>query len=414
MKWPRGKGLGGSSRINAMIWFPPTDHDFQMIDDLTGNRLGLSGLKQRFQVLTQRIGPESPRWTSAVCQRFLDVAQRAATQADPGPHHPMLYRRFNRSGKRWTSAQLLDAQPLGDGRIDLVRGQVDRVVLTGDQATGVRLVDGEVIHARQRVILSAGSIATPTILMRSGIGDAEHLRAHGIDSIIDLPGVGRGLQDHLIMPMIFSTAPEHQFACVDTPRDLAQWQAVGGGPIACNIAECGGLFYDETIQLHVTPTHYLLFPHPKTPPAMTIGINVTRPLSQGRLRLQSSDPRAMPMIDPPYLTNPSDTETLLRGMRLARQIADEMSLAGHEILPGAKRVDDESLIKSISRYSQTLYHPVGTCGGGNRELAVCDDRLFVRNVSGLQIVDASVFPAIPTGNPSTLVLLLAMLTDDTW
>ncbi|MFG0261709.1 MAG: GMC family oxidoreductase, partial [Novipirellula sp. JB048] len=288
------------------------------------------------------------------------------------------------------------------------RRTVDRILFRNERAIGVQLVDGLQLFASKQVILCAGSIATPAILMRSGIGPRDRLRDAGGQAWLDAPGVGQNLQDHLVMPVIFATAASSRFDLNVTPGELARFDYLGRGPLSSNIAEAGGLFNHDEIQIHVTPTHYLRFPHPEAASAMTIAVNATKPRSRGEVTigsLQASDP---PQIDPNYLADPRDLETTLAGVELARSIARESPLRdwlGAELLPGSKRASDRAIGKAIARYAQTLYHPVGTCGLGE----VVDANLAVIGTERLSVVDASVFPELTRGNPNAMVLTLAAL-----
>ncbi len=383
LRWPRGRGPGGSSRINAMIWFPPTDNDLETIAASAGAEI--AAVQSAYKKVESIVQPESAKWQSAAARQFQLAAE------DHG--EPISFQRVNRNGHRWTPAELLNHE-----NINVIRATVDRVLFSGDQATGVRLADGEEIHAADQVYLCAGAIATPMILMRSGIGPRATLFACGIDVRIDEPSVGGNLQDHLIMPVIFGVQPEHAFDPTPSEEDVRLWEKHGGGPIASNIAEAGGLFDDRQLQIHVTPTHYLLHPNPKAPPALTIGVNVTQPKSRGRLEITSADPNAPPRIQPNYLASQCDLEKMIEGVRLARQIAANSHLekmVTSELLPGTKRDSDESIAKSIRRFSQTLYHPVGTAAD------------IKTGIDNLHIVDASALKQITVGNPNAAVMTLA-------
>jgi choline dehydrogenase len=267
------------------------------------------------------------------------------------------------------------------------------------------------LHASRGVILCAGAIATPTILVRSGVGPREEFARHQIDRRVEHPAVGQGLQDHLIMPVIFQTRSAQPFASRPSVRDLARWQVLGGGPIASNLAESGGLFHQDSIQVHLTPTHYLSYPK-DVAPVMTVGVNVTRPKSRGSIRLASARYDDPPVIDAGYLSHESDLTGTIQGVRLARSLAAHTDLSDWvtaEILPGPRRTSDASIAKSIARYAQTLYHPVGTCRLGNARDAVVDAGFAVHRTRQLWVVDASVLPTLTLGNPNATVLALASM-----
>ncbi len=395
LHWPRGRGLGGSSRINAMIWFPPTAGDFQAIARVS--HWTTAQLRRACADVQSIIQPESARWLSQSSQRFLAAAAGL-------PHgKPISYQRVNRNGRRFNPAELLAAHS-----VEVVRASVNRILFDGDRASGVQLASGETIPAAGKIVLSAGAIGTPAILMRSGIGPRDLLQRCNIDVRYELPQVGENLQDHLVMPVIFAIDRAHRFPSQATMRELTEWQIVGGGPLSSNIAECGGLFAEDRIQLHVTPTHYLLHPSPTAMAAMTIAVNATRPRLRGRLAIASANPNASIRIEPNYLADETDLQTTIEGVRLARQLADREPLqpwTRAELLPGEKRQSEESLARSIRRYAQTLYHPVGTCAIGT----VVDEQLMVYGTENLQVVDASVFPTLTIANPNAMVMTIAQV-----
>lgn len=388
LRWPRGRGLGGSSRINAMIWFPPTESDFQNLAKSSGTTLAAA--KRAFQLAESLVAPEIPKWSSHAATAFFVAAADLAGKE-------MMYRRMNRDGRRWNPVELLAGELLAGDDNRVVRASVDRLVFDGDCATGVVTASGETIRSG-RVVLCAGTMATPAILMRSGIGPRDVLSDCGIDVRHEAPEVGSDLQDHLIMPVIFGVKPEHEFKTSPSQADIEIWQTVGGGPIASNIAEAGGLFLNGTIQAHVTPTHYLTFPQPGSAPAMTIGVNVTQPESHGRLRIVSADPNAPPQTQPAYLDREYDLHQTIKGVRWAREFATTTSLSEMitgELLPSKKRESDEAIAKSITRFAQTLYHPVGTASG-------------VALPENIWIADASALSRITVGNPTASVMTLAL------
>ena len=381
LNWPRGRGLGGSGRINSMIWFPPTHQDFKNLADATGSTV--DEVRNSFSQVQRLVAPEEPKWISDASQNFI----RAAKRFGGGK----AYQRVNRIGKRWHPAAFVDHD-----NIQVVRAIVDRIVFDDDRPSAVITTKGERIQSERGIILCAGAIGTPTILMRSGIGPADVLSQFGIDTVQDVPAVGENLQDHLVMPVIFSVDECSRFVETPSRDDVSTWESTGGGPVASNIAESGGLFDEDNLQIHVTPTHYLKFPQPNAPAAMTIGVNVTQPISRGRLRIQSRDPASPPKIDPGYFLDKSDLAATICGVELAREIANTEPLNGFvakELTPGSKRQDDEQIAKSIARFAQTLYHPTGTANGVD--------------IGGIVIADASAIPQITVGNPNAAVMTLA-------
>ncbi len=407
MTWPRGRGLGGSSRINAMIWFPPTLADRTRLREASGGRWSITELESAYQSLESIVCSESPRWLSEPSRQFVEAVRDfpAAT--------PMVYRRLNRRGRRWLPSELL---PTGKDRVEILRGVVDRLIWDGDNAAGVH-VQGEQgsfeLPASHGVILAAGTIATPLILMRSGVGDRDELARHKIELRVERPAVGKRLRDHLIMPVVYEReASCKPFLARSTMRDLTRWDVMGTGPIASNLAECGGLFEDRSLQLHVTPTHYLTYPMQDAVASMTIGVNLTQPESTGRVRLTSKRPCDEGLIEAGYLERESDLEETIRGVRLCREIAQRPPLCDsirRESLPGTKRSGNDEIARAITRYAQTLYHPVGSCRMGEDADSVIDHDFAVRGGKRLWIVDASILPNLTLGNPNATVMTLAWM-----
>ncbi|NND99064.1 MAG: GMC family oxidoreductase [Pirellulaceae bacterium] len=389
--WPRGRGLGGSSRINAMIWFPPTSAD---LDNIAASiDLPAAAVTESFAAIESLVQVERPRWTSGATDAFLAAVNHCDNPFDGGiDADATVYRRSNRNGRRWTPEALLD------DRVEILRAAVDCVLFQGDRAVGVRTAQGDAIRCHQRVVLCAGAIATPTILIRSGIGPSDDLKRCNIDVRQDSPAVGANLQDHLIMPVVFGVSDQDRFHSEPSDDHIGQWESQGGGPIASNLAEAGGLFDQQRIQIHVTPTHYLTYPRADAPAAMTIGVNVTQPHSRGRIVITSSDPYARPRIEPNYLASGNDLQKTIDAVRMARKLAERQPLASFvtgELVPGTRRESDESIAKSIARYAQTLYHCAGTVSG------------VILPAENLHVVDASVLHRITYGNPNATVMTLA-------
>ncbi len=411
MEWPRGRGLGGSSRINAMIWHQPTDTDAQMLARASENAIDQAALRAAVSEIEALVQPETPLWLSPSGEAFMSAV---ASRSDESRDRPTIYRRFNRNGQRWTAANLLSLTAPGSssapGSLEVVRGLADQVIWKGDRAVGVRMLsDGVATELRcdGGVVLCAGTLATPSILVRSGIGPRATLKTLSIPRRVVCDAVGRNLQDHLVMPVIY----ESTSAFTDSPstRDVCRWQVCGSGPLASNLAEWGGIYGDGRWQLHVTPTHYLKFPHSNADSAMTVAVNATRPQSRGSVCCMSPDPTVQPLIDPNYLSESSDLDDLVEGVKFVRQLANDCGLA-KEILPGKKRNDRASLAKSIRRYSQTLYHPVGTCAFGGEEESPVQPDFRVRGCDGLWVADASVLPVITQGNPSVTLMALGWIS----
>ncbi|TWU60333.1 Alcohol dehydrogenase [acceptor] [Rubripirellula tenax] len=398
--WPRGRGIGGSTRINAMIWFPPTATDFANWETACGGQRSIDQWRAAASDVESLVQPETPRFLSDASQQFMAATSGFANA------EPMIYRRINRNGRRTDFSALLD----GAG---VVRGTADRVLWHGERAVGVNLVQGDrsrELRSRCGVVLCAGAIGTPSILMRSGIGPAEDLSRHDIIVRVDRPNVGRRLQDHLVMPVIFETKSKNIFRLDPAVRDVAKWMVTGAGSVSSNIAECGGLFDGGRFQVHVTPTNYLTFPKLSDTAMMTIAINLTRPRSSGTVTLSSPHACSLPVIQGGYGRDDRDIEELVEGVEMVRSIARGSGLGEwveRELIPGQRREGEQAIRKAISRYAQTLYHPTGSCQFGNQIDSPVDVDFKVRGFDGLWAVDASVLPSVTTGNPTASVMTMA-------
>ncbi len=428
LAWPRGRGLGGSSLINAMIWCPPTAVDWERLPALAGPAWSVPSLQADLQAAESRLQPETPRWLSQPAQRFLATApadDRALTEG------PTVYQRVNRRGRRRTAGDLLTASADASsaaqrrGRLATDSGTVASILWKGPRAVGVRLQGGpgkagRTLTARQGVVLAAGTLQSPAILMRSGIGPPAHLAELGIRCRAAAEDVGRQLADHLIMPVIRAIPAAARFPAEWGVGDLARWGYAGQGPLSCNLAEAGGFFpvthgsegsaAAARIQLHVTPTDYLRHPRETAAAAMTIGVTDTAPRSRGTVRLSDRDAAAPLRIDPAYLQDPRDLAVLVAGIAQARRRFAMPPLdryCGEELLPGSRRQSETSLRRAVARYAQTLYHPVGTCRLGTDRQSVVDPDFRVRETERLWICDASILPTLPEANPLSWVCLLA-------
>jgi choline dehydrogenase-like flavoprotein len=361
--------------------------------------------------VTTWVEPESPHWISDTTKCFISAAHSLGLDAHA-------YRRMTRSGRRRTAHDLLSESEAAS-LITMQHGEAQRIELTSGHARAVHVrCEGEanarIIHASHGVIVCSGTIGSAELLMRSGIGPASMLDACGIEPIVASEQVGKNLADHLIMPIIFATEPRHRFPSSITMHDMTRFAVSGTGPLSCNLAEAGGLqclASGEWFQWHVTPTHYLLHPYERAPAAMTLGVNVCNPKSRGTITLRR-DSAAVPRIeiDPAYHTIASDLENLQHAIEATRAVVEGTtlrSLVREELIPGTKREGMSHLDRAIARFSQTLYHPTGTCRMGSDDQSVVDASLAVRGVDDLYVIDASVLPTIPTVNPNATVMMIA-------
>jgi choline dehydrogenase len=418
LRFPRGRGLGGSTRINASIWLPPEREDLDDLVRASGNRWRPESLAAAVAAVEAKVDPELPRWVSPWTGRFIEAAGQLGLGAD-------LYPRHNRHGVRRTAADLFLQQPSPSDPFPAVNSMIQCTVdalefvqdpVAGLRCCGVRIRRHDSSHqvrARRGVVLSAGTIGSPTLLQRSGIGPRDMLRRCGIPCVLDQPDVGRGISDHLVVPLVHRTSDRELFPTHWSPRQLARWRAVGRGPVTSNLAEAG-LFHgsgEERIQMFVTPTDYLRHPTASRHAAMSIGVVLSHPSSRGSVQIEpcaaaSKGKEMAVQIDPGYLTHPSDATKFVAAISLARSIVDQISgsrLSVTETVPGRGRGSQTELMRSIERFSQTLYHPCGGCVLGR----VVDDTLAVRGIDRLWVMDASILPRVPAANPTPLVMALA-------
>ena len=339
-----------------------------------------------------------------------------ATQEGAG-----LYQVTCRKGRRWSTADAYLRPALDRPNLTLrTDAQATGLVLEGGRARGVRYLIGgsrRTARAENEVVLSGGAINSPQLLLLSGIGPAEHLREHGIDVAVGLPGVGENLHDHPAAPVIWSTRGTSDLIDASTPLGLMRWQLTKRGPLASNIGEGGGFMSTvdgldaPNMQFHVAPTlFYDNGLREPTVPGFTSAATLVDVASRGRLRLRSAHPLWRPELDPGYYSEPADLEATIAGLRALIDIGRSGPLARYldkPFLPGDMDRDTDALAEHVRAWTQTLYHPVGTCAMGTGEHAVVDPELRVRGVDGLRVVDASVMPVVPRGNTNAPTIMLA-------
>jgi len=433
--WPRGKTLGGSGAINALIYIQAAASDFDrwaesgcigwdwqsveknLLTTLTSHALcPVSGLQ-----LSEITEPHA--WSHA----FIDACaayglQRKKHWLQAERDACGYYSLTQHNGRRQHTGQQL-AETLPNTKIDVFRGvTVQDLKVIHDRVEKVRIVDNSnrvtELRVSGEVILCAGTIGSPSILLRSGVGPASLLRGLGINVTHDLPGVGENLQDHLMYPLIYRTHASDglpaRFSVADRQRFRHQEPGSAHGPLASNIAEAGATFGQCTspdFQIHFTPTHYLKYPSRNAPMnCFSLAVTDLHPRSRGRLQLVSTDPNDAPRIDPGYLQHAEDGSRLLSGIETCREIANQSSLStlvADEIMPGRKRSDASAILRSVQMFAQSIYHPVGTCRMGMDSQAVVDSELRVHGFRNLHVADASVLPDLPSANTQAVTLLVA-------
>lgn len=417
--WPRGRMLGGSSSMNAMVFIRGNRRDFDRWRDAGNEGWGWADVLpyfDRIQVSVSELQDVNP-----LSLAFIQAATEAGysrTENFNGVEQDGfgLYRVTQKDGRRHSAAGAYLKPALRRSNIKLVtNAQVTQVRFRNKRATGVAYLRNGVVsqvEAAKEVILCGGAVNSPQLLMLSGVGAANHLRDLGIQMVADLPGVGENLQDHLAVPVCYQCTEPISLKNAKTFGSLLKYTFLKNGPLASNVAEAGGFvrtrphLASPDLQFHFAPLYYVehgfrsIDGH-----AFTIGPTMLRPRSRGSIRLLSTDPRDHPAINPSYLADDADFEVLFDGVKLARRLAASKAFdpfRGAELCPGNLSIEDH-----IRELAETLYHPVGTCKMGNDEMAVVDSRLRVRGTEGLRVVDASVMPDIVSGNPNAATLMLA-------
>ncbi|GAB3485606.1 GMC family oxidoreductase [Amycolatopsis cihanbeyliensis] len=438
--WPRGKLLGGSSSINAMIYIRGNRADYDEWRDSHGaegwgwddvlpyfvraegnTRLGgpLHGsagpLRVEDRVFTHEL---SRAWVDSAVSWGLKRTEDFNGESQEGAG---LYQVTCRKGQRWSAADAYLRPAMGRPNLTVrTRAQATRVVLDGGRATGVSYLEGGVertAYAESEVLLCGGAINSPQLLLLSGVGPAEHLREHDIEVAVQLPGVGQNLHDHPAAPIIWSTRDTSDVVDSATPAGMLRWQLTKRGPLASNIGEAGAFLSTvgaqgaPDMQFHVAPTlFYDNGLREPTVPGFTSAATLVRVHSRGRLRLRSAHPLWRPELDPAYYADPTDLDAVLSGLRTLIEIGRGGPLARHldkPFLPNRLDLDEDALAEHVRANTQTLYHPVGTCAMGTGEQAVVDPALRVRGVDRLRVVDASVMPVVPRGNTNAPTIMVA-------
>jgi choline dehydrogenase-like flavoprotein len=436
---PRGKALGGSSAMNAMLYVRgrPLDYDLWEAEGCPGwgwkdvrpyflrsenNERGASehhATGGPLNVADER----SPRQLTA---RFLAAAEAAGVPRVPDYNGPEQdgaspVQVTQRNGRRFSAADAYLRPNMKRDNLEVITGaQVLRAELEGRRATGVRYRDRrgreQLAHANREVILAAGAIGSPQLLMLSGIGPADHLREIGVTAVHDLPGVGENLQDHPYVVCIWESKVGGSLYGADKPKPLLEWLMRRSGPLTSSVAEAFAFVRSRPglpapdLQFHFAPAYFNdngfdeFDGH-----AFTLGPVLVTPKSRGSLKLRSADPGAKPRIITNSLSEPEDVQALVTGMRKAREMAAAGPLgeaAGREIFPGEGVDSDDDLAADLRRRVELIYHPVGTCKMGSGDDAVVDAELRVRGIEGLRVADASIMPVIPGGNTNAPAIMV--------
>ena len=449
--WPRGKVLGGSSTINGMVYVRGNRHDYDR-----WAQMGLAGWSydevlpafRRSEGHVERDGAYHGRGGElTVCRArstnpLFDVFVEAGRQAghpvndDFNGSEQQGFGRYDftiRRGKR-CSTSLAFLRPIRHRRnLAIVTDSlVRRVVVEGGRAIGVEVADGDrarTVRAERDVILCAGSVNSPQLLMLSGIGPGDELKRHGIPVVHEVPGVGRNLQDHVDCVLAYAcTKPVtlyRELRADRVIRSVAEGMLFGRGVATTFPYEAGAFLKTRPdllapdVQVHFMPAlenaAKLHFSKPFRKPSLeethgfSMRVGPVNPESRGWIGLRSADPAHAPLIQPNYLQDGADCRTTIAGIRMARDVVAQPAFAayrGRELAPGDAVQSDAELTAWLRANAMTTFHPVGTCRMGNDKMAVVDGRLAVRGITGLRVADASVMPIIISGNTNAPAIMI--------
>ena len=439
--WPHGRTLGGSSSINGLVYIRGNRIDYDAWRDDHGcEGWGYDDLLPYFKLAEDHEDGESAYHGAGGPLRVERAPYRQALSAawlESALEHGLppnddfngaeqegagAFQLTQRRGRRCSTADGYLRPALARANLTVRTGvRVERVVVEDGSAVGVS-AGGRELRARREVIVCAGAVNTPQLLMLSGIGPADHLRELGIEAIVDAPGVGQGLQDHPLAMVELSTPATRNLWEEATPGNMALWQREGRGPFASTGAET--IAFTRTREdLPGPDVQHGPLPGPAPDPGLampdrrgvTLLVMAVDVASRGSVTLRSADPRAKPRIDPAYLAEEADLDVLVRGVALARAIAATGPLAriaDGERTPGAQVSDDASLREWLRASVATTFHAACSCAMGGDGDAPLDPQLRVRGVRGLRVVDASVMPALPRGNTNAPVIAVAERATD--
>jgi choline dehydrogenase len=443
---PRGKSLGGSSSMNAMVYMRGRPIDFDAWRDAGCEGWGWEDVLPYFKRAENNSrGPSSLHGTGGplevtdqvlpnpISERVVEAAEaigipRNADFNSPEQDGVGLNQVTQKRGRRWSAA---------DAYLRPARRRRNLTIATKSQALGLEIRDGRAVGVRYRdrrggeriagtrreVLLAAGSIGSPWLLLLSGIGPPDHLHEVGIEPRVELAGVGENLQDHPYVVCVWESRLAGTLLDAEKPRELLSFLLRRTGLLTSNVAE-GSLFTRTRpglpaadLQFHFGPVFFVdhgFSTHDEH--AFSLVPILITPRSRGHVRLKDGDPLARPAILGNHLTEHEDISTLVSGVKLARRIAAAGPMAevsGKELFPGPDVSDDDEAIEADIRHRVELtYHPVGTCQMGTGDDAVVDPRLRVRGVEGLRVVDASVMPLITGGNTHASTVMIAERASD--
>jgi len=449
--WPRGKVLGGSSSINAMVYIRGQHADFDDWEAMGNPGWGWSDVLPYFRKSEcNDAGEDEFRGGSGplhvatmkrdlhpLCENYLQACEQAGFFRNPdfnGKDQEGVgyYQNTARDGFRMSTARAFLARARKRRNVHVeTNALATRILLDGPKATGVeyqKAAEKRQVMARREVIISTGAVNSPQLLMLSGIGSPESLAKHGIDTVIARPGVGRNLQDHLGHDYLYRSKVPTLNSQLRPLWGKAlyglQYVLTRRGPLSLGVNQAGGFVKSSpdrprpNMQLYFSPVSYTKAPPGKRPlmspdpfPGFLFGMQPTRPTSRGHIELKSADPLAAPVIHPNSLSTNHDLTEMIEGCRLLRKIAASpafQEVIDEEIRPGPAVQSDEEMLEDVRARCSTVFHPVSTCRmGADEKSDVVDSRLRVYGTTGLRVVDASIFPNVTSGNTNAPTIMVA-------
>ena len=437
--WPRGKMLGGTSSINAMIYQRGHRHNYDQWAQMGNEEWSYADVLPYFKKSEhQENGGDTYHGINGPLNvadlrdpnPLTDAFVQAGIQAGYPRNNDFnganqegigYYQVTQKRGRRHSTAVAFLKPALNRPNLQAkTHAHATRLLFDGKRCTGLNYLhkgQEKTAYAACELILCSGAINSPQLLLLSGIGPAAHLQEMGIPVVMDLPGVGQNLQDHLLTGVIYECKQPISLATAENLANLAKYLLLGKGMLTSNIAEAGGFIRLDgsqevpDLQFHFAPVYYI--EHGFQLPdghGFSIGPTLIQPESKGYLQLKTADPLAYPLIQPNYFEDEADLEVMIEGLKVARKIANALAFdayRGDEIRPGPDVQSDDGLREYLRDTVETLYHPVGTCKMGVDRMAVVNPQLQVHGIQGLRVVDASIMPSIINANTNAPTIMIA-------
>ena len=437
--WPRGKVLGGSSSINAMIYIRGNHRDYDTWHDLGNPGWSFADVLPYFKKSqNQERGPSEYHATGGplnvsdlrclnpMSHAFVDAAEEAGFPRNPDFNGASqegfgFYQVTQQNGRRHSAAHAFLRPVMGRRNLKVLTDvHVSGILFEGRSAVAVSFHQNDGNHqerAEREIILCGGAIGSPHVLLLSGVGPADQVRRFSIPVVCDLPGVGANLQDHPAIGLIYSSLRPVSLLNAERLPSVLRYLCFKNGPLTSNVAEGGGFVRLSStsrtpdIQFHFAPGFFKNHGfETSTEHSFSFGPTLIRPRSNGHISLRSSNPLDAPRIYANYFTEASDMELMVEGLKLSRHLAHARAFSefrGRELYPGDHVQSDDEIRGYIRQAAETLYHPVGTCKMGSDAMAVVDSELRVHGLDRLRVVDASIMPTVPGGNTNAPTIMVA-------